>query len=79
MNPFRSMMIRFDKNKLYNLDEGLYNYLTTPVETNYSFHSDNNGQRKTGSFEGYRVIHDNILGPSKAVSDMLPDVDIEEN
>jgi glutamate dehydrogenase (NAD(P)+) len=78
-NPFESMMIRFDKAcKLYNLDEGLYNYLATPVKqitVSIPITMDNG---KLEVFEGYRVIHDNILGPSKGGIRYAPDVDIEE-
>lgn len=78
-NPFESMMIRFDKAcELYNLDEGLYNYLATPVKqviVSIPVTMDNG---KLEVFEGYRVIHDNILGPSKGGIRYAPDVDIEE-
>jgi glutamate dehydrogenase (NAD(P)+) len=78
-NPFESMMIRFDKAcELYNLDEGLYNYLATPVKqiiVSIPITMDNG---KLEVFEGYRVIHDNILGPSKGGIRYAPDVDIEE-
>ena len=78
-NPFDSMMIRFDKAcELYNLDEGLYNYLATPVKqvtVSIPVTMDNG---KLEVFEGYRVIHDNILGPSKGGIRYSPDVDIDE-
>lgn len=78
-NPFESMMIRFDKAcALYNLDEGLYNYLAQPVKqiiVSIPVTMDNG---KLEVFEGYRVIHDNILGPSKGGIRYAPDVDIEE-
>lgn len=78
-NPFDSMMIRFDKAcALYNLDEGLYNYLKYPVKqiiVSIPVTMDNG---KLEVFEGYRVIHDNILGPSKGGIRYSPDVDIDE-
>ena len=78
-NPFDSMIIRFDQAaKLYNLDEGIYNYLKQPVKQviiSIPVQMDNG---KLEVFEGYRVIHDNILGPSKGGIRYAPDVDIEE-
>lgn len=78
-NPFESMMVRFDKAcALYKLDEGLYNYLKHPVKqviVSIPVTMDNG---KLEVFEGYRVIHDNILGPSKGGIRYAPDVDIDE-
>jgi len=78
-NPFESMLIRFDKAcKMYNLDPGLYNYLRQPVKQviiSIPVHMDDG---RLEVFEGYRVIHDNILGPSKGGIRYAPDVDIEE-
>jgi glutamate dehydrogenase (NAD(P)+) len=78
-NPFESMMVRFDKAcELYHLDEGLYNYLKYPVKqiiVSIPVTMDNG---KLEVFEGYRVIHDNILGPSKGGIRFSPDVDIDE-
>ncbi len=78
-NPFESMMIRFDKAcALYNLDEGLYNYLAQPVKQIIVAIPVTMDNGKLEVFEGYRVIHDNILGPSKGGIRYAPDVDIEE-
>ncbi len=78
-NPFDSMMIRFDKAcALYKLDEGLYNYLKNPIKqviVSIPVTMDNG---KLEVFEGYRVIHDNILGPSKGGVRYAPDVDLDE-
>lgn len=78
-NPFESMMVRFDKAcELYKLDEGLYNYLKHPVKqiiVSIPVSMDNG---KLEVFEGYRVIHDNILGPSKGGIRYSADVDIDE-
>jgi glutamate dehydrogenase (NAD(P)+) len=79
VNPFESMMARFDKAaEMYNLDEGLYNYLKQPLKQviiSLPIVMDNG---KLEVFEGYRVIHDNILGPSKGGIRYAPDVDIDE-
>ncbi|MGB9695877.1 MAG: Glu/Leu/Phe/Val family dehydrogenase [Ignavibacteria bacterium] len=78
-NPFESMLTRFNQAaKIYNLDEGLYNYLVHPVKQviiSIPVVMDNG---KLEVFEGYRVIHDNILGPSKGGIRFAPDVDLDE-
>ena len=65
-NPFESMMSRFKTaSELLKLDEQLYNVLKNPTrQTIVSLPvTMDNGEIKV--FEGYRVIHSNILGPSK--------------
>ena len=78
-NPFESMLVRFDKAaEICKLEEGLYNYLKYPVKqviVSIPITMDNG---KLEVFEGYRVIHDNILGPSKGGIRYAPDVDINE-
>jgi glutamate dehydrogenase (NAD(P)+) len=78
-NPFESMMARFDKAaELLNLEKGVYEYLQKPVKqviVSIPIQMDN-GEIKV--FEGYRVIHDNILGPSKGGIRYSPDVDLDE-
>ncbi|MBW3545063.1 MAG: Glu/Leu/Phe/Val dehydrogenase [Bacteroidetes bacterium] len=65
-NPFESMMSRFDTAAQHlGLDESVYNVLKTPVKqviVNLAVTMDD-GTIKV--FEGYRVIHSSILGPSK--------------
>ena len=65
-NPFESMMSRFRvaAEKL-GLDEEIYNVLKSPdkqVMVNIPITMDDGSIRV---FEGYRVVHSNILGPSK--------------
>jgi glutamate dehydrogenase/leucine dehydrogenase len=78
-NPFESMMARFDKAaEILNLEKGVYEYLQKPVKqviVSIPIQMDN-GEIKV--FEGYRVIHDNILGPSKGGIRYSPDVDLDE-
>src|SRR4029453_6051324 len=78
-NPFESMMARFDKAaEILNLEKGVYEYLQKPVKqviVSIPIQMDN-GEIKV--FEGYRVIHDNILGPSKGGIRYAPDVDLDE-
>ena len=65
-NPFESMMSRFDTAaKLLNLDAQTYRVLSSPVKqitVHLPVKMDNGDVRL---FEGHRVIHSNILGPSK--------------
>jgi glutamate dehydrogenase (NAD(P)+) len=78
-NPFESMMQRFDvAAHLLNLEPGLYEYLKTPVRqiiVSIPIAMDN-GEIKV--FEGYRVIHNDILGPSKGGIRYAPDVTLDE-
>jgi glutamate dehydrogenase/leucine dehydrogenase len=78
-NPFESMMETFDKAAdMLKLDKGVYEYLKTPVKqviVSIPIQMDS-GEVKV--FEGYRVIHDNILGPSKGGIRYAPDVTLDE-
>ncbi len=65
-NPFESMMSRFNvAAEILGLDEETYNVLKSPakqVTVNLPVTMDDGTIRV---FEGHRVIHSNILGPSK--------------
>ncbi len=78
-NPFESMMQRFDiAAHLLNLEPGLYEYLKMPVRqviVSIPIAMDNGEVRV---FEGYRVIHNDILGPSKGGIRYAPDVSLDE-
>lgn len=66
LNPFESMMSRFDKAaELLGLDDETYNVLKSPTKqviVSLPISMDDGSVRV---FEGYRVIHSNILGPAK--------------
>jgi glutamate dehydrogenase (NAD(P)+) len=78
-NPFESMLARFDKAcEIINLDEGIYNYLKSPVKqviVSIPIQLDNG---KVVAFEGYRVIHNTALGPSKGGVRFAHDIDLDE-
>lgn len=78
-NPFESMMARFNKAaEILNLEPGVYEYLQKPVKqviVSIPIQMDS-GEIKV--FEGYRVVHDNILGPSKGGIRYAPDVTLDE-
>ncbi|MEY3417925.1 MAG: hypothetical protein RL308_949 [Bacteroidota bacterium] len=78
-NPFESMMSRFNvAADLLGLDEDTYNVLKTPTRqiiVSLPVTMDNGRIRV---FEGYRVIHSTILGPSKGGIRYDLDVNIDE-
>ncbi|MDX1440538.1 MAG: Glu/Leu/Phe/Val dehydrogenase [Rubricoccaceae bacterium] len=78
-NPFQSMMERFDiAAEILELDEGLYEYLRSTSRihiTSVPVIMDDGTLRV---FEGYRVIHNEVLGPSKGGIRFAPDVDLDE-
>jgi glutamate dehydrogenase (NAD(P)+) len=78
-NPFESMMSRFDvAAQILGLDPATYNVLKTPTKqviVALPITMDN-GQVRV--FEGYRVIHSNILGPAKGGIRYAMDVNIDE-
>lgn len=65
-NPFESMMSRFHiASQVLGLDDEIYNVLKSPakqVAVSLPITMDDGSIQV---FEGYRVIHSNILGPSK--------------
>jgi glutamate dehydrogenase (NAD(P)+) len=78
-NPFESMMFRFRiaAEKL-GLNEEIYNVLKNPdkqVIVSIPITMDDGSVRV---FEGFRVIHSNILGPSKGGVRYDPNVNIDE-
>ena len=78
-NPFESMMSRFQiAAEHLGLNQQTYNVLKSPVKqviVTLPITMDN-GQIEV--FEGYRVIHSNILGPSKGGIRMDMDVNLDE-
>jgi glutamate dehydrogenase (NAD(P)+) len=78
-NPFESMMSRFDEAaRIIGLDEGSYNVLKSPqksVIVSIPVTMDN-GQVQV--FEGFRVVHNANLGPSKGGIRYSMDVNLDE-
>lgn len=78
-NPFESMMSRFNIAAQHlGLDNEIYNVLKSPTKqviVNLPVTMDD-GSIKV--FEGYRVIHSNILGPSKGGIRFDMDVNLDE-
>ena len=78
-NPLESMMARFDRAaEILGLEPGIYNYLKTPVRQVIISIPIQMDDGKIEIFEGYRVIHNDILGPSKGGIRYSPDVTLDE-
>lgn len=78
-SPFKSMMDRFRfAAKILELDEGMFQYLASPVKQITISIPVVMDSGDIQVFEGYRVIHDNVLGPSKGGIRYTPDVNLEE-
>lgn len=78
-SPFESMMERFRfAAEILKLDEGMFQYLASPVKQVIVSVPVVMDSGKIEVFEGYRVIHDNVLGPSKGGVRYSPDVNINE-
>lgn len=78
-NPFVSMIQRFDvAAKIINLESDVYEVLKTPsklVEVSLPVKMDNGSIQV---FDGYRVVHNTALGPSKGGIRYSPAVDADE-
>ncbi len=78
-NPFEAMVERFDiAAKILELDEGFYEYLMLPARVHITAVPVVMDSGKVKMFEGYRVIHSDILGPSKGGIRYAPDVSLDE-
>jgi glutamate dehydrogenase (NAD(P)+) len=78
-NPFEAMMSRFQTaSQLLGLEEEVYNVLKSPAKqviVSLPVTMDDGNIRV---FEGYRVIHSTILGPSKGGIRFDPHVNLDE-
>jgi glutamate dehydrogenase (NAD(P)+) len=78
-NPFESMMERFDvAAEILELNPGFYEYLCKPKRVNITavpVMMEDGGMRV---FDGIRVIHNDVLGPSKGGIRYAPDVTLDE-
>ena len=78
-NPLESMMQRFDKAaEILGLDQGIYHYLKTPVKSVIVSIPIQMDDGSIEVFEGFRVVHNDILGPSKGGIRYAPDVHLDE-
>ncbi len=78
-NPFESMMSRFRiAAEHLGLDEEVYNVLKSPTKQVIVSLPVTMDDGSIKVFEGYRVIHSNILGPSKGGVRYAMDVNLDE-
>jgi len=78
-NPFESMMERFQiAAEHLGLEEDIYNVLKSPVKQVIVSLPITMDDGSIKVFEGYRVIHSNILGPSKGGIRYDMDVSLDE-
>ncbi len=78
-DPFESMMARFKvAAEILNLDPGVYEYLRTPLRQIIVSVPIQMDDGKIEVFEGYRVIHNEVRGPSKGGIRYTPDLNLSE-
>jgi len=78
-NPFEAMMSRFQEaSQILGLEEEIYNVLKIPARQVIVALPVTMDDGSIRVFEGYRVIHSTILGPSKGGIRFDPNVNIDE-
>jgi glutamate dehydrogenase (NAD(P)+) len=78
-NPFESMMRRFDvAAAILGLEKGVYEYLKRPVRQYIVSIPIQMDDGRIEIFEGYRVVHNDVMGPSKGGVRFAPDVSLDE-
>ncbi|WP_022835528.1 Glu/Leu/Phe/Val family dehydrogenase [Salisaeta longa] len=78
-DPFQAMMERFDvAAEILELNPGFYEYLCRPAHVHTVSIPVVMDTGHIRVFEGYRVIHNNVLGPSKGGIRYAPDVSVSE-
>lgn len=78
-SPFESMMERFRfAAEVLGLDEGMFQYLSSPAQQVIVSIPVIMDDGRIEVFEGYRVIHANVLGPGKGGIRFAPDVHLDE-
>lgn len=78
-SPFESMMERFRfAADILHLDEGVFKYLSSPEKTVMVSIPVTMDDGRIEIFEGYRVIHNSILGPGKGGIRYSTNVNLDE-
>jgi glutamate dehydrogenase/leucine dehydrogenase len=78
-NPFQAMMERFDiAAEILELNPGFYEYLIRPARVHITSIPVVMDTGHIKVFDGYRVIHNDVLGPSKGGIRYAPDVNLNE-
>lgn len=79
LNPFEAMMSRFHiASQILGLSDEIYNVLKNPVKQVIVTLPITMDDGSIKVFEGFRVIHSNILGPSKGGIRFDPKVNLDE-
>jgi len=77
--PLESMMKRFDvAAQILGLEKGVYEFLKQPMWQHIVSIPIQMDDGQIEIFEGYRVVHNNIMGPSKGGIRYAPDVTLDE-
>jgi len=78
-NPFQDMLTRYEKAaSILKLEEGVKTFLKTPMRQNIVSIPIQMDDGTIKVFEGYRVIHNDVLGPGKGGIRYAPDVSLDE-
>ncbi|MBX2822521.1 MAG: Glu/Leu/Phe/Val dehydrogenase [Rhodothermaceae bacterium] len=78
-DPFHSMMERFNiAADILELESGFYDYLCKPTHIHITSNPVVMDDGNVKVFEGFRVIHNDVLGPSKGGIRYAPDVNLSE-
>lgn len=78
-NPFEDMLKRFDRaTDILKLDRGIYEFLKTPMRQHIVSIPIQMDDGRIEVFEGYRVIHNDVMGPGKGGIRYAPDVSLDE-
>ncbi|NDC90217.1 MAG: Glu/Leu/Phe/Val dehydrogenase, partial [Bacteroidetes bacterium] len=78
-SPFESMMERFRfAADILGLDEGMFQYLSSPAQQVIVSIPVVMDDGRIEVFEGYRVMHANVLGPGKGGIRFAQDVNLDE-
>ena len=78
-DPFHAMMERFNiAADILELEQGFYEYLCNPAHIHITSNPIRMDNGDVKVFEGIRVIHNDVLGPSKGGIRYSPDVTLSE-
>ncbi|MEM8484192.1 MAG: Glu/Leu/Phe/Val dehydrogenase [Bacteroidota bacterium] len=78
-DPFHAMIERFDiAADILNLEKGFYEYLCAPAHIHITSNPIVMDDGEIKVFKGFRVIHNDVLGPGKGGIRYAPDVNLSE-
>jgi len=78
-NPFEDMLSRFDRAaEILKLEPGIYQFLKSPMRQHIVSIPIQMDDGTIKVFEGYRVIHNDVMGPGKGGIRYAPDVNLDE-